>query len=459
MKNLFFVRDCFSSPIIMDAFPEVRIAGASAFYNPVIDATFLPLNSGILRAGLVQKDLISTSMLLEEGHRLLTGTTIMCQMRVVASLIYELILSLIASSESKSQRMSQSEFTSALTAYHHVLDLYISQTRVLQEAYSSFSTVRRLLARDRRSSTKYLRSEYIEEECLAALCGQAGFREFLPVYKQMCYIENRFSRQSYVTGAVRAALRIAWPEELSGEVWDRKEVKPENLVGAIESFFQKEENRPLMRFHQIKDLMDGFPLVGMWNLTDDNLESIIIELQPELASKLRDPCQSRCGCEAMSQFIERCGISDDELTAMTSMLEFSRDIRWQISIAPLNFSEMGKNGLLNQADIAKHGRYHTSFANCLICDDHCFVKEEIYYCGELEKWLLLSSLESIRQQIGEWLPRKLNTGFNIVSPWDVSDLELFGLSESFRRVEIGEKFNLFERAKTAMRSLQDCSER
>jgi len=84
-ERLFFSMQCFKSPLGRIGYPEYP--NNRAYYNPFIDAFFLP--------EAIRKSDHRLAQLLEVGHRLLTCTSIKCQMRMFAGIIYHTIYSML----------------------------------------------------------------------------------------------------------------------------------------------------------------------------------------------------------------------------------------------------------------------------------------------------------------------------------------------------------------------------
>lgn len=412
-KHLFFAHDCFTSPIAHDSFPEVTTANAGAFYNPIIDAMFLPGPQHLPPLAAKREGAIDTYGRLELGHRLLNTTSIMCQLRHFAGLLYFCIFQVAAVDNTKPLRSMEKTFLSSIRNYQRILEIYMHHARPLHEVFALLYACDQLAAMPKNIQSDVYNPEEIKKRSLA---------RFPPEYRSLFYdlerISERFCRISPLVTGVLGSLNIPWPSAFA-EGWTRDRIAPDTVVDYIQGFFRNPANRPTSRFKFYVDCIDAMPSVGVSLLPEEDLVDLISRSCPSLISYFTSNClYSKCNCDFLAQvrmrYCEMAQIQFDSDPVLASLF-LSRHLHYDSDLERLSIE-------LGAVRMVDHNTWQAEVGRALEMPCMIFVENRFVVKTEAEYMAIvgaLASYESIRQQI--FLPQTLQKklGLPLKCPWNL----------------------------------------
>lgn len=392
ISSILFGHNCLYSPTVNSGFPEIRRLRATAAYNPIIDAMWLP-EPAIKEDGELCFDDVVANFFLEVGHRTLTGTTILCQMRFFAALIYEWINGVSLLEDSDVNHALLQRFEESVRSDSLVLDECCRQSMAIQEGYALFLAIEMSKLWFDTSP-----SDWFSPENLKFRHRRKWGRDGEYVIKQLERLTERSHKPILGLLVARNALNI--PQIL---VWQGKSSVNEfrsnsDTVRQVLAFFSLPEHRPIDRFKQSMEILNRMPLEELSSVPDEGLTDKICRYDHRLNSLYEQPCrEGRCICSLAGS----CSTSDqvgdrDELNPLKAMLRLSQTVARETY--PL-FDDIAaiKSEVELFPDLAfKSFMYMRQLGHIMITGDRCSVRTKGFQGAQN---LYLATLESIRQQI------------------------------------------------------------
>lgn len=408
-KSFFFQNNCFRSHLFNPAYPDTWLDKMGALYNPIIDAVFLPTREYSETSKIEQEQIIYTNYHFEIGHRLLNSTTIMCQIRMFASLIYDSYCRTTLSHLPEFAKTTEKRFLAGIHSLETILNMLMFEATHLQEAYSLLYGIGTLKTPLGRFDTNYADAEKLEKICLDSLD-----KPTRGVYAALRRLEDRLGTGSPKTLGIIGSLNIPWVPIFSPDTWANRPINdPLDLVELVNKFFHNRLNRPIWRFKYFLDVIDHLPIVGLSTLSEEDFNEVIWNSCPTLHSYFTHPCDdSNCICKNLLESLPDYSSIPTAINPAMAVMKLSRLYKSEID-------ETIHDEAIHVARDIDEDTWREIYTSILgvpsliFYDNQCFVKPD----GPIvTDFALVCIYESIRQQISV-----LNQDSHIPlqSPWDL----------------------------------------